>query len=84
MLILEDGKILVDNGKAVLEDLDIAVPVEVATRQKRNIAYFAGSWDTLSIPYTITWGDFCKCKKLIFIRLIICSKQMPYCTKVVQ
>ena len=83
-----------DNGKAVLKDLDIAVPIEcvvtsgpdalngvsgdvplrecseeeVATRQKRNIAYNAGSWDTLSIPYTIDWGAFSKCK--VFFKLL--------------
>ena len=61
-----------DNGKAVLKDLDIAVPIDVATRQKRNIYHIAGSWDTLSIPYTIDWDAFSKCKKLIFFRLIIC------------
>ena len=81
-----------DNGKAVLEDLDIAVPIEcvvtsgpdalngvsgdtplrqcsdeeVATRQKRNIAHDAGSWDTLSIPYTIDWDAFSKWK--VFFR----------------
>ena len=57
-----------DNGKAVLEDLDIAVPIEVATRQKRNIDYRSCIWDTLSIPYTIDWDAFSKCK--VFFRLL--------------
>ena len=58
---------MVDNGKAVLEDLDIAVPIEMAHRQKRNIAYNAGNWDTLSIPISIDWTAFSKCENSIFI-----------------
>ena len=57
-----------DNGNAVLEDLDIAVPIEVAARQKRNIYNLARSWQTLSIPYTIDWDAFSKCK--VFFRLL--------------
>ena len=65
---------VVTSGPDALSGVSGDVPLrecseeEVVTRQKRNIAHNAGSWDTLSIPYTIDWDAFCKCK--IFFRLL--------------